>query len=170
LTKQHHFIRASSLAIAILFFFLTFPVAARSAADPKDTAEILNAAESAFQSMAEKDFLALWCVLTAETQRNIIRSVQKAEGRIGHEYTEDQLRADFEKGNGIALDYWGGYLSQFDPKTILKESRWSMGPVNKDRAEIILRHQKSDHDALLKMFREGGIWKVGLDETFSTRQ
>jgi uncharacterized protein involved in type VI secretion and phage assembly len=45
-----------------------------------------------------------------------------------------------------------------------------MGPVQKNRAEIILRYQKSDHDALLKLFREEGLWKVGLDETFSTRQ
>jgi hypothetical protein len=170
LTKQHHFIKASSLAIAILFFFLAFPAAVRSAADPKDTAEILNAAESVFQSMVKRDFPALWRGLTADTQRTIVRSVYKAVGKAGMNFSEEEIRADFEKGGGIALDYWGGYLSQFDPKTILEESRWTFGELKKDRAVIILRYQKSDHDALLKMFREGGLWKVGLDETFSTRQ
>jgi len=42
--------------------------------------------------------------------------------------------------------------------------------VKKDRAEIVLRYRKSDHDAILKLFFEAGAWRVGLDETFSTRQ
>lgn len=169
LTKRHHFIKTSSLAIAILFF-LAFPAALRSAADPKETAEILNAAESVFQSMAKNDFPALWRGLTADTQSSIIRNVHKAVVKAGMTFSEEEVRADFEKCGRLALDYWGGYLSQFDPKTILEESRWTFGELKKDRAVIILRYQKSDHDALLKMFREGGLWKVGLDESFSTRQ
>jgi hypothetical protein len=156
--------------VAVLICLLVFPAVIAAAANPKDTDDILNAAESVFQNMAKRDFPALWQGLTAGTRRNILRSVQKAEGKAGHDYTEEQLRLAFEKGDAISREYWEGYLSQFDPKTILTDSRWSMGPVNRDRAEIILRHQKADHDALLKLFREDGVWKVGLDETFSTRQ
>jgi hypothetical protein len=168
LKKQHHFIKASFLAVAI--FFLTFPATAWSAVDPKETDEILNAAESVFQSMEKRDFPALWRGLTADTQRTIVRSVYKTVGKAGMNFSEEEIRADFEIGGGIALGYWGGYLSQFDPKMILEESRWTFGELKKERAVIILRYQKSDHDTLLKMFREGGLWKVGLDETFSTRQ
>jgi hypothetical protein len=168
LNKKHHFIKASLLAIVI--FLLTFPALARSAADPKETADILNAAESVFQSMEKRNFPALWRGLTADTQRTIIRSVSKASVKAGMNFGEKEIRDDFEKGGGMARDYWGGYLSEFDPKTILEESRWTMGEVKKERAIIVLRYRKSDRDALVKMFREGGLWKVGLDETFSTRQ
>ena len=161
--------RIQAVIIAVLCL-LAFPAVMMAAEDPKETAEILDAAEAVFQNMAKRDLPALWRGLTAETQRNIIRNVRKAEGKIGRDHAEEQLRSIFQNGEALAREYWEAYLFQFDPKTILNESRWSMGPVNKNRADIILRHQKSDHDALLKMFREEGRWKVGLDETFSTRQ
>jgi len=149
---------------------MAFPAVVRAAADPKEEAEILDAAESVFLNMAKRDFPALWRGLTADTQRAIVRNTHKAVVKEGKTISEEEVRADFEKGGGIALEYWGGYLSRFDPKTVLEESRWTFGEFKKDRAEILLRHKKSDYDAHLKMFREGGLWKVGLDETFSTRQ
>lgn len=158
-----------ALIIAILCF-LAFPAVVAAAEDQKETAEILDAAEAVFQNMVKRDYPALWRGLTAETQRNIIRNVQKAEGKVGREHTEEQLRSAFRNGETLAREYWEAYLTQFDPKTVLNESRWSMGPVIKNRTEIILRHHKSDYDARLKMFREEGLWRVGLDETFSTRQ
>jgi hypothetical protein len=161
--------RIQAVILAILCF-LAFPAVTMAAEDPKETEQILDAAEAVFQNMEKRDLPALWRGLTAETQRSIMRNVRKAEGKIGHDHTEEQLRSVFQNGEALAREYWEAYLTQFDPKTILNESRWSMGSVNKNRAEIILRHRKSDHDALLKMFREEGRWKVGLDETFSTRQ
>ena len=156
--------------VVALLCLTAFPAVMRAAADPKEEAEILNAAESVFLNMAKKDFPALWRGLTAETQRAIVRNVHKAVVKEGKTFTEEEVRADLEKGGGLALDYWGGYLSRFDPKTVLEESRWIFGEFKKDRAEILLRYRKSDYDAHLKMFREGGLWKVGLDETFSVRQ
>ncbi|MCE5265735.1 MAG: hypothetical protein LLG97_19680 [Deltaproteobacteria bacterium] len=161
--------RLQPIIIALLCL-LAFPAVIAAADDPKETAEILDAAEAVFQKMAAGDFPALWRGLTSETQRNIIRNVRKAEGKIGHDYTEEQIRHAFQNGEPLAREYWKAYLTWFDPKTVLKESQWSMGKVNRGRAEIILRYHKSDHDALLKMFREEGRWKVGLDETFSARQ
>ena len=156
--------------VVALLCLTAFPAVIRAAADPKEEAEILNAAESVFLNMAKKDFPALWRGLSAETQRAIVRNVHKAVVKAGMTFSEEEVRADLEKGGGLALDYWGGYLSRFDPKTVLEESRWIFGEFKKDRAEILLRYRKSDYDAHLKMFREGGLWKVGLDETFSTRQ
>ena len=156
--------------VVALLCCMAFPAVMRAAADPKEEAEILNAAESLFLSMAKQDFPAVWRGLTADTQRSTVRNVHKAVVKAGMTFSEEEIRADFEKGGGLALDYWEGYLSRFDPKTVLEESRWTFGEFKKDRAEILLRYQKSDYDAHLKMFREGGLWKVGLDETFSTRQ
>jgi hypothetical protein len=156
--------------VAALFCFMAFPAVTRAAADPKEEAEILNAAESVFLSMAKKDFPVLWKGITADTQRAIVRNVHKAVVKAGMTLSEEEVRADFEKDGKLAQEYWGGYLSQFDPKTVLEESRWTIGEFKKDRGEILLRYQKSDSDARLKMFREGGLWKVGLDESFSSRQ
>jgi hypothetical protein len=156
--------------VVALLCLMALPAVMRAAAGPKEEAEILNAAESVFLSMVKKDFPVLWRGLTADTQRAIVRNVHKAVVKAGMIFSEEEVRADFEKGGGLALDYWGGYLSRFDPTTVLEESRWTFGEFRNDRAEILLRHPKSDYDARLKMFREGGLWKVGLDETFSTRQ
>ena len=164
------FLPLTVFLVVALLCLTAFPAVIRAAADPKEEAEILNAAESVFLNMAKKDFPALWRGLSAETQRAIVRNVHKAVVKAGMTFSEKEVRADLEKGGGLALDYWGGYLSRFDPKTVLEESRWTFGEFNKDRAEILLRYRKSDYDAHLKMFREGGLWKVGLDETFSVRQ
>ena len=143
-----------------------------SAADSRgeDSGDILTAAESVFQTMQKGDYAALWRGITGGTQRTIVRSVAKALDKAGKAQPEEAIRRDMETGGELAKGYWSGYLSQFDPKTVLEESKWSMGEIKKDRAEITLRYRKSSNDAILKMYREGGAWKVGLDESFSTRQ
>ncbi len=135
-----------------------------------DPAAILEAAESVFQNMARGDYSALWEGLSARTQRAIAGSVFKALAKEGNPATEKTVSEELAKGGQIAREYWGGYLSQFDPKTVLEESRWSMGEVVKDRAIILLRYRKSENDAKLLLFFERGGWKVGLHESFHTRE
>jgi len=159
-----------SFIVVALSCFVALPAVVSAAAGPKEEAEILNAAESVFLSMAKKDCPAIWKRITTETQRAIVRNVHKAVLKEGMTITEEEVRADLEKGGRLALDYWEGYLSRFDPKMVLEESRWTIGEFKNDSGEILLRHKKSDNDARLKMVREGGLWKVGLDESFSTRQ
>lgn len=157
--------------IAVLFAFLIVPAMAtiaHGAADP--AGKILTAAESLFEHMAKRNYPALWGGLSDATQRSIVRSVGQAEARVGREAGAGEILADFETGGPLARSYWDAYMEQFDPKAILEESRWSMGAVRKDSAEIVLRYRKSRHDAILKLYYEHGTWRVGLDESFSTRQ
>jgi hypothetical protein len=72
-------------------------------------------------------------------------------------------------GGGIARDYWDAFLRRFDPDIALEQSRWEIGSVGKDRAEILLTHHGADRPARLKMFLEAGGWKAGLVETFWSR-
>jgi len=44
-----------------------------------------------------------------------------------------------------------------------------MGEVAEDSAEIRITRKGADRPAVLRMVREGGIWKVGLIETFRPR-
>lgn len=147
------------------FYSITF------AADEGDNADIFAAAESFFNNMRKSDYPSIWSGLTVESRARIVRNVHKEMRKAGiGEYTDERIRNDFETNGEISNAYWRGYLVQFDPKTILEESRWTMGQVKKDRAEIIIRYRKSQHDAILKMYLQEGLWKVGLEETFYTRR
>ena len=88
--------------------------------------------------MAKKDCPAIWKGITVGTQNAIVRNVHKAVVKEGMIISEVEVRADLEKGGGLAQDYWGGYLSRFDPKTVLEESRWTIGEFKNDRGEIIV--------------------------------
>jgi hypothetical protein len=81
----------------------------------------------------------------------------------------EAVRSDFVAGGPIARDYWDSFLRRFDPDAALEHSRWEIGSVGKDRAEILLTHRGATHPATLKMFREDGDWKAGLVETFWSR-
>jgi len=160
-----------SFVFAVLVIFLFWCGAAPAAKRaPVDPSPILEGAESVFQNMARGDYRALWKGLSARTRSAIVKSVHRALAKEGNRLDEEQIAEDFANGGTIAIEYWQGYLSRFDPKSVLEECRWAMGDVEKDKATIILRHHKSEHDALLQMFFEEGGWKVGLDESFRTRQ
>jgi hypothetical protein len=119
--------------------------------------------------MRSGDYQALWKGLSAQTRREIVRSVHGAERKSNPGLNDDAIRRDFERGTAISSLYWAGYLSTFDPQSVLEECRWSMGEVNRDKAVILLRYRQSQKDAHLKLYYEEGGWKVGLCESFSVR-
>jgi hypothetical protein len=155
----------------LLLCCLLLPAKLLAAGDAaRGVSSILSAAESVFQSMSQAAYPALWDGLSSQSRQNIIKNVRKAISKSGFDYAEERIRADFAAGGELARDYWTNYVLQFEPKLVLEESKWTMGELKNDTAEIIIRHKKSDRDAILKMFREEGAWKVGLEETFSTRR
>jgi hypothetical protein len=146
------------------------PPKLQAAGDNRDVDSILGSAESVFQSMSQAAYPALWSGLSAQSRKSIVQNVRKAVAKAGADYAEERIRADFAVGGDLARDYWTNYVLQFEPRLVLEESKWTMGEIKKDTTEIIIRYRKSDRDAILKMFREEGAWKVGLEETFSTRR
>ena len=86
--------------------------------------------------------------------------------RAADTYSKEQIETDFSIGGLIAKSYWDEYLFYFDPDMVLEQSRWEMGPIGKQQAEIILQYKKAEQPARLKMFKEENQWKVGLIETF----
>lgn len=149
---------------------LLLPAKPQAAGDARDVGSVLSAAEAVFQNMSQAAYPALWRGLSVQSRRSIIKNVRKAIGKGGFDYADERIGADFAAGGDLARDYWTNYVLQFEPRLVLEESKWTMGEIKKDTAEIIIRYRKSDRDAILKMFREEGAWKVGLEETFSTRK
>jgi hypothetical protein len=180
-------------ALLFLAGYPLFPATTAShAAAPEDdpaVPAILDRAESLFQSMKARDFPAIFAALSAKSRETIVAETASALAAAGKQSRPEgptavdpptapaenfppgpeAVLSDFVAGGPIARDYWDAFLRRFDPDAALEHSRWEIGSVGKDRAEILLTHHRADHPAKLKMFLEDGGWKVGLVETFWSR-
>ena len=131
---------------------------------------ILNSAETFFTSLKERKYGTAWDLLSAESHNRIINDEYKARSKNRENIQEVAIKSDFETGGVFFNLYWDDVLKGFDPDMVLEESRWEMGFINKDEAEIIILHKGSDNPARLKMFKENETWKVGLTESFWARR
>ena len=83
-------------------------------------------------------------------------------------YSKEQIKDNFKTGGTIAQAYWNSYLDAFNPDMVLEQSRWEMGKVGKDRAQINIIYKKAERPAVIQMLKEEGAWRVGLAETFKS--
>ena len=134
-----------------------------------DISRILDPAEKFFVSLKDRKYGTAWDLLSAESHSTIIDNVYNASRKDGSNIQKLDITRDFENRGIICNSYWNAFLETFDPDMVLKESRWEMGPIEKDEAEIIIMHRRSDFPARLRMFKENGTWKVGFSETFGIR-
>jgi len=162
---------------AFLVLSLCMPARAASPEDHPAVPAILARAESLFQSMKARDYPAIFAALSAKSRETIVAETSSAlaAAETPSAVARDPapgpqaVRNDFVAGGPIARDYWDAFLLRFDPDAALEHSRWEIGSVGKDRAEILLTHHGADRPATLKMFLEDGGWKAGLVETFWPR-
>ena len=176
-------------SVAFLVLSLCLPARAASPEDHPAVPAILDRAESLFRSMKARDYPAIFAALSAKSRETIVAETSSALAAAAKQASpgtptavdspsapardpapaREAVRSDFVAGGPIARDYWDAFLRRFDPDAALEHSRWQIGSVEKDRAEILLTHHGADRPATLKMFREDGGWKVGLVETFWSR-
>jgi len=135
----------------------------------KEVDDVLACAESVFKAQKAKQYADVWRFLTVKTKKTIVDSVYRQAKQAGTEVEKNRIDSDFAAGGDIAKAYWDGYLLVFRPDMVLEESRWTIGEIRKDKAEIFILYRKSERPAVLKLFKEDGKWKVGLDETFGAR-
>src|SRR3972149_4133048 len=159
---------AAAVALPPSFFP---PARAPSPSDhPPAVPETLSRAESLFQVMKSRDYPAIFAVLSAKSRETIVAqtSASLAAAKMAVPGRE-AVRNDFVEGGPIARGDWDAFLRNFDPDSVLEHSRWEIGSVGKDRAEIHITHHGADRPAALKMFLEEDGWNVGLVETFWAR-
>ena len=161
----------NKLLAVILALCLLLPAALPVSAqtDGRETDAVLAAAETFFAKLKSKEYKTVWEFLTEKSQETIVRDTYKSFSKTVVKHSREEIAADFRRGEGVAGEYWQGYLSVFDPDLALNQSAWSIGMLRKERAEIRLLYKKAKEPAVLRMFREKGRWKVGLVETFWSR-
>jgi hypothetical protein len=154
----------------ILAFLLSF-VAVISYADKTsdETGPMLNSAESFFKVMKAGEYKSIWQFLSGKSRGIIINIIIKysKDAKAGEQISKELIENDFRSGGPIAKSYWNGYLENFNPDMVLEESRWEIGELNKNKAEILILYKRSEMPVQLMMFKENNEWKVGLMETFS---
>lgn len=156
----------------VLFLCLCFTLGscAAIARGPNTIDTVLDSAEQFFLSLKNRNLELVWHLLTIKSRETIISDVYKASRKMGGEITREEIGKDFENGGVVSSNYWNAFLNTFDPDMILEESRWEIGPVKDNKAEVVITHRKSRDPAILRVFREDNIWRVGLVETFWTRK
>ncbi|RJQ53955.1 MAG: hypothetical protein C4526_05795 [Nitrospiraceae bacterium] len=159
---------AVSLTLFFLFLSLFIPGAAFPETDSDPAGLVLDSSEKFFISLKENDFKFAWNLLSSESHETIITDVLNASRKTGIEISREEIIRDFSNSGIISGNYWKSFLDTFNPDMVLRESRWEMGLVKKQSAEIIITHKKSENPVVLKMSKENGEWKVGLVETFWT--
>jgi len=132
--------------------------------------KILSAAENVFVQMKNKDYPAIWEGLSNKTKEVIINDVYKAAKKMKIEIAKDELISDFNNNGTNAKAYWDSYLNVFDPAVVLEQCKWYMSKVKADTAEIYILKKDSERPALLKLYKENGAWKLGLEESFGARK
>ncbi|MFH2047802.1 MAG: hypothetical protein ABIK92_21965 [Pseudomonadota bacterium] len=160
---------AICLVVGLTFYFA---LVASSENPGRELNNVLFSAESLFKAMKGKDYPAIWKFLTVKSKKAIVKNVHKASAKAGVKYSEEQVSqvsADFGIGGPLSKAYWDSYLAEFDPDMVLEHSRWEMGITKNKKAAIIIHYEKSERPAILNLYKEEEIWKVGLEETFGAR-
>lgn len=137
--------------------------------DEREVDAVLTAAESLFVKLKAKEYKTVWGLLTEKSKETIADDTYKSLTKAGGTPSRDVISSDFSRGGPVSDAYWQGFLGVFDPDMALGQSAWRMGMLKNDRAEINILYKKSEKPAVLKMFKEKGLWKVGLVETFWSR-
>ena len=144
--------------------------AADEADDPVIVDRVLSTAETFFLSLKERHYPSAWRLMTEKSKDTIINDVYKTYKDMGGDTTREMIRDNFNKGGMIFVNYWNSFLRTFNPDMILDHSRWQIGYIMKDKAELTITYEKSERPVRLKMQQEKGDWKVGLVETFWSRK
>ena len=158
------------LFVSICFIyglFFCFPVVY---AGDSDIDNVLFSAESLFKALKGKTHTEVWKFLTVKSKSIIMEDVSREELKLGNKVSKEQLSDDFASGGPIAKAYWNSFVETFDPDVVLEHSTWKINVVKNEYAEINILYKKAEKPAILKVFKEDSIWKVGLEETFRTRK
>jgi len=159
----------SAIFVLLLCISIVIPCTLK-AQDNDSINSVLDSAEKFFISLKAREYKHAWNLLSKKSQETIIKDIYKTSNEIGANTKIENIQLDFDNSGLISKNYWDAFLDTFDPNLILENSRWEIGFIKENKAEIIIKQKKSEEPARLKLFKENNKWKVGLVETFWTRK
>lgn len=127
---------------------------------------VYDTVEKFFTAMKEKKYAVIWEGLSTNSRSEIVKSVISFAAKDKIYLKEKETATDFASGGPLAKSYWDGFLNVFNPEMVLKQSTWKLKMIKKDYAELDILYHKAEHPANLKLFKEEGKWRIGLEETF----
>lgn len=149
-----------------LLYFTLYPPHVQASDNELDN--VIAAAESLFKALQQKDYPKIWTCLSIKSRDTIVSDTCTAIKSPSCSKTS--ISDDFSRGGTLSMAYWDAYVKYFNPGMVLEESRWEMGSIKGDRAEIIITYKKAQKPATLYMTKEDGMWRVGLTESFWSRK
>lgn len=167
------------IRLFLLISFLSFFIIPTSVYAQKNDVEIdaiLNDAESFFKLIKQRDYAKTWNTLTRKSQDTIVDDVFKEIEKMRSsqkdvkDYSKEEIFADFAAGGPLSKSYWDNFLEYVNPDIVLEKSRWDIGTIKGNKAEISVKYKKSDSPAILQVYKENNAWRLGLVETFWTRK
>ncbi len=135
----------------------------------KSPALILESAERFFISLENGNYDTAWDLLSEKSREAITDDVYRASLEIEKNIKKDDIIKDFRSSGVIFSNYWRAFVNNLDIAMILEHSRWKMGYIKNNKAEILISHKRAE-PARLRMFNENNRWRVGLVETFRTKK
>jgi hypothetical protein len=152
--------------IPVTLLFLTSCQHVQKDLNHAEEDRILAAAEVFFSALKAGSFEDAWKLLTKKSRDRIIDDVYRSVRRKDNSVTKKDVEDDFNKNGILFQSYWNSFRAGIDVEGVLNESRWEMGQVEDYMAVIEIKHPASSGITRLKLYREQGLWKVGLVETF----
>ena len=154
-----------------IFLFLSINIHVSHGEDPDKTlALVLDSAEKFFISLEEGKYAISWELLSEKSHETIITDVYKNSKKMNGNIKRENIETDFKNRGIMFKSYWNAFAGNFDSNIILEDSRWEIGYILEDKAEILITYKKSEQPARLKMLKENNAWRIGLVETFWTRK
>lgn len=132
--------------------------------------EYLVSAELFFLKMKNRDYVYLFENLSVTSQDTIVSEIYDILKKSNISTSKESIKFDFLKGGELSKSYWDSFLKNFNPDMALKDSQWNIGKCESNYCEIVLTYKKSQKPAILKLYKENNIWKIGLVESFWTRK
>jgi hypothetical protein len=158
------------ILVFLVSHFALLNVCAAYDDDYSSFAPILGSAETFFISLRNSEYGAAWDLLSEKSHDTIISDVYEVSRKMNRDINREDIIRDFNNKGTMFTNYWNSFLWTFDADMILEQSRWEMGLVRKDKAEILITYNKSHRPTILTMLREKDAWRVGLVETFWQRK
>jgi hypothetical protein len=155
--------------MSVTLLFLTSCQHVQKELNRAGESRILAAAESFFLALRDGSFDGAWRLLTKKSRERIIDDVFRSMRKEDDSVEREDVADDFRENGILFRSYWNSFRAGVDVDSVLDKSRWEMGEVEGNLAVINITYPESSGITRLKLYREQGLWKVGLVETFRTR-